>query len=140
MLGSVMRIAVQIGVCLLSLSTLIASQDQRTAPREKLLVTKDIGPYTRSDAVLTVRELQFPPSFQGGKHRHTSPIVVCILEGSPEVMLAGTEPKKYGAGQCFTEEPRQLHLYTRNLSHTAPARMISYLLSRAGEPLVLPEK
>jgi quercetin dioxygenase-like cupin family protein len=134
-----MRTAARIGVCLLSLSAFMASQDER-APREKLLLKTDISSYTRSDVVLTVRELQFPPSFQGGKHRHPGPLVVCVLEGSLEVTLEGTGPKKYSAGQCFTEEPRQLHLSTRNLSTTAPVRIISYILSRAREPLVLPER
>lgn len=134
-----MRTATRIGICLLSLSALIASQDER-APREKLLLKKDISSYTRSDTVLTVRELQFPPSFQSGKHRHPGPLVVCVVEGSLEVTLEGIGPKEYSAGQCFNEEPRQLHLSTRNLSNTAPVRIISYILSRAGEPLVLPER
>ena len=90
--------------------------------------------------VLTVRELEFPPSFQGAKHRHPGPLVVCVLEGSLEISLEGTDAKTYNAGQCFTEEPNQLHLYSRNLSKTAPIRVISYVLSRAGAPLVLPEK
>jgi len=139
LLGSVMKAAARIGVCLVLLSSVGSSKDQRTGPREKLLLTKDISSYAGSDVALTVRELQFPPSFQGGKHRHPGPLVVCVLEGSLEVTLEGIGPKRYSAGECFSEEPRQLHLSTRNLSENAPARVISYLLSRRGEPLVLPE-
>ena len=138
-LGSVMRAAARIGVCLVLLSSVGSSKDQRTGPREKLLLTKDISTYAGSDIALTVRELRFPPSFQGGKHRHPGPLVVCVLEGSLEVTLEGIGPKAYSAGECFSEEPRQLHFSTRNLSENAPVRVISYLLSRRGEPLVLPE-
>lgn len=119
---------------------MVVSQDQGALPRERLLLTKDISAYARTDMVLTVRELEFPPSFEGAKHRHPGPLVVCVPEGSLEITLEGTDPKIYSAGQCFTEEPHQLHVYSRNLSKTAPVRVISYLLSRAGEPLVLPEK
>jgi quercetin dioxygenase-like cupin family protein len=104
------------------------------------LLTKDISSYAGSDMVLTVRELEFPASFQGQKHRHPGPVVVCVLEGSLEVALEGQRPRTYGPRQCFAEEPHQLHLYTRNLSNTAPVRVISYLLSHRGEPLRQPEK
>jgi quercetin dioxygenase-like cupin family protein len=135
-----MRTATRIGICLFFLSALVASKDQSAGPREKVLLTKDISSYTGSDIALTVRELRFPPSFQGRKHRHPGPLVVCVLEGSLEVTLEGSEPKPYSAGQCFSEEPRHIHFSTRNLSATAPARVISYLLSHRGEPLVLPEQ
>lgn len=137
---SAMRNRVRLFVTLVGFSSLVVSEDQGALPRERLLLTKDISAYARTDMVLTVRELEFPPSFEGAKHRHPGPLVVCVLEGSLEITLEGTDPKIYSAGQCFTEEPHQLHLHSRNLSTTAPVRVISYVLSRAGEPLVLPEK
>lgn len=135
-----MKSAMRVFVSLLLFSAFVISQDHGDSARKKLLLTKDISSYVGRDMVLTVRELEFPPGFQGTKHRHPGPVVVCVLEGSLEVTLEGSGPKAYDAGQCFTEEPRQLHLASRNLSKTVPVRVISYLLSRAGEPLVLPEK
>ncbi|SRR5260370_22009806 len=121
-------------------SVSFATSGQGTSASENLLLRKDISSYAGRDLVLTVRELEFPPSAQGEKHRHPGPVVACVLEGSLEVALEGQEPKMYGPGQCFSEEPHQLHLYSRNLSKTAPVRLISYILSRNGEPLTRREK
>jgi len=105
-----------------------------------MLLQKDISAYAKSDMVLTVRELEFPPKFKGTKHRHPGPVVVCVLEGSLEIALEGQTPKVYERGQCFSEEPQQLHLYSRNVSETEPVRIISYILSRNGEALTQLEK
>jgi quercetin dioxygenase-like cupin family protein len=137
---SAMRNPLRLFVTLLAFSSVVVGQDHGSLPHERLLLRKDISAYTRTDMVLTVRELEFPPSFQGAKHRHPGPLVVCVLEGSLEIALEGRDPKTYSTGQCFTEEPHQLHLRSRNLSTTAPVRVISYILNHPSEPLVLPEK
>src|SRR5215472_6786614 len=121
------------------LSASIATSGQRPT-NERVLLRKDISSYAGPGSILTVRELEFPPSAQGEKHRHPGPVVACVLQGELEVALEGQEPKTYGPGQCFSEEPNQLHLYSRNLSNTEPVRLISYILSRNGEPLTRPEK
>jgi quercetin dioxygenase-like cupin family protein len=133
-------IGIRILACLFLLSASVATRSQGTSAREKLLVKKDISSYAGSDLVLTVRELEFPPAAQGEKHRHPGPVVVCVIEGSLEVTLEAQEPKTYDRGQCFTEEPHQLHLSSRNVSKTMPVRLISYILSRKGEALTQPEK
>src|SRR6516162_2204419 len=74
----------------------------------------------------------------GSKHRHPGPLVVCVLEGSLEIQSEGASPNTYKPGECFTEEPHQLHVYTRNPSRTRSARVISYILSRNGEALSQP--
>lgn len=119
---------------------LVQAQGTLDGVRETVLMKKDISAYARSDMALTVRELEFPPGFVGSKHRHPGPVVVCVVEGSLEVELEGVPAKTYGVRQCFTEEPHQLHIYTRNASKTEPVRIISYILSRNGEPLTQPEK
>lgn len=108
--------------------------------QETVIVKKDISEYARSDMALTVRRLEFSPGFVGKKHRHPGPVVVCVLDGSLEIELEGASPKTYERGQCFAEEPHQLHLYSRNASKTEPVRVISFILSRNGEPLSQPEK
>lgn len=108
--------------------------------REKLILTKNVSAYTHSDTMITVRELEFPPGFLGHPHRHPGPVVVCILDGEVEIQLEGQPLRSYKRGQCFTEDPLGLHRYTRNPSTTATARVLSYILSKPGEPLSLPEQ
>src|SRR5260370_42651637 len=115
-------------------SVSFATSGQGTSASENLLLRKDISSYAGRDLVLTVRELEFPPSAQGEKHRHPGPVVAWVLEGSLEVALEGQEPRMYGPGQCFSEEPHQLHLYSPNLSKTEHVRLSSYILRRNGYP------
>jgi quercetin dioxygenase-like cupin family protein len=126
--------------CFLLASLWWAKKDPAATVTEKLLAKKDISSYAGSDMALTVRELEFPPAYDGTKHRHPGPVVVCVLEGSLEISLEGQPAQTYNRGQCFSEEPHQLHIYTRNTSKTQPARIISYILSRNGEPLTQPGK
>ena len=115
-----MRRGALTSICLVLVSASAISRGQGTTAREKLLLEKDVSPYAKSDMALTVRELEFAPDLKGTKHRHPGPVVVCVLEGSLEVALEGQPPKTYDRGQCFSEEPRQLHLYSRNVSKTEP--------------------
>jgi quercetin dioxygenase-like cupin family protein len=117
-----------------------SAQGAPEAVRETVILKKDISEYARSDMALTVRELEFPPGFVGKKHRHPGPVVVCVTDGSLEIQLEGASPKTYERGKCFSEEAHQLHLHTRNPSTTESARVISYILSRNGEPVSEPEK
>ena len=113
---------------------------QSDARRERILMTKDISAYVGRDTLVTVREIELAPGARGSKHRHPGPVVVCVLEGTVEVALDGQSPTTYRRGACFSEDARQLHLYTRNPSATEPVRLLSYMVSRPGEALTQPEK
>jgi quercetin dioxygenase-like cupin family protein len=115
----------------------------RAAPEpghETVLLTKDISDYAGANMVLTVRELEFPTGYLGTAHRHPGPLVVCVLDGTLEIQLEGRPLTRYERGQCFSEDAHQLHRYTHNPSTKARARILSYMLSRKGEPLSQPEK
>jgi quercetin dioxygenase-like cupin family protein len=113
---------------------------QTAPPKEHVLVRKDLSTYAGNDMMLTVRELELAPGAGGEKHRHPGPVVVFVLSGSVEVHLDGQPPKVFHAGESFSEDAHQLHISTRNVSSTEPVRLLSYVLSRKGEPLTQPEK
>lgn len=108
--------------------------------RDTVLLRKDVTSYAKTDMVLTVREIVLPPGSVGEKHRHPGPVVVYVIDGDLEIQLQGQPPHVYHRGETFSEDPGQLHLSSRNASQTTPVRLLSYILSRNGEPLTQPEK
>lgn len=103
------------------------------------MLAREVGPYTNPDLVVTVRELTIPPLGRGTSHRHPGIVVVYVLSGAVEITLEGASPRVYRAGEAFSERPRQLHGLTRNPSSTEPARLLSVIAGRRGDPLSTPE-
>jgi len=112
---------------------------QKEMFQTKVLLEKNVSEYAGKDMVVTVRELTLQPGAVGSKHRHPGPVFVYVLEGDVEVEIDGAPPKVYHPGEIFSEEPHQLHLSTRNAGDGRPARILSLILSRKGEPLTQPE-
>lgn len=113
---------------------------QREAFKVKALLQKDLNAYAGGDLLLSVGEVTLAPGAAGTPHRHPGPTFVYVLEGSVEIELEGSPAKIYRAGEAFYEEPRQLHIATRNVSKTDSARILVYHLSHKGEPLTEPER
>jgi quercetin dioxygenase-like cupin family protein len=125
---------------LLIFGTLAAVTHAPEAFRVKALLEKDLNPYTKEDIVLTVGEITLAPGATGVRHRHPGPTFVYVLEGAVEIELESAPAKVYHAGDSFYEAPRQLHISTRNISATEPARILAYHLSHKGEKLTGPER
>jgi quercetin dioxygenase-like cupin family protein len=110
------------------------------AMRVKPLLEKELNAYTRENIALTVGEITLPPGTTGSRHRHPGPTFVYILDGAVEIELEGAPAKVYRAGESFYEDAHQLHISTKNVSATEPARILAYHLSHKGEKLTEPEK
>ncbi|BCA56655.1 hypothetical protein W02_37950 [Nitrospira sp. KM1] len=63
-----------------------------------------------------------------------------VLEGAVVSQLEGEKPVIYSKGQSWYESPKKPHVVSKNVSNTAPARLLVFLLSQEGEALVLPMK
>ena len=125
---------------LLILGAPAAFMHSQEAIRAKSLLEKDLNAYTGENIVLTVGEITLPPGATGSRHRHPGPTFVYVLEGAVEIELEGAPAKVYRAGDSFYEDTRQLHISTKNISPTAPARILAYHLSHKGEKLTEPER
>jgi quercetin dioxygenase-like cupin family protein len=127
-------------VSLLFGSLVPADAQQQEAFRAKELLQKDLNAYAGGDLVLSVGEITIAPGASGSRHRHPGPTFVYVLEGAVEIELQGAPAKVYRAGEMFYEDPRQLHISTKNVSKTESARILVYHLSHKGEALTQPER
>lgn len=114
-----------------------SSQD---AFKVKPLLQKDISKYAGADLQFSVAEISLAPGATGTKHRHPGPTFVYVLAGDLEAEFEGVPPRTYRTGETIYEDPRQLHISTRNPSKTEEARILVVHLSRNGEVLTEPEK
>ena len=75
-----------------------------------------------------------PPGAATGRHYHSTPRFVVVLEGSVVYELDGKSPQTFTAGQAYQELPNEVHNF-RNASPTQPAKAIGIQYAGKGEPL-----
>jgi quercetin dioxygenase-like cupin family protein len=85
---------------------------------------------------VTVEEFTFPPGWVGGKHYHTGPVFVYILDGEFGVSEKGRAEQKFGSGVLY-REPIGTPMQARNLSASRPLKVLLIQIGRKGEPLMI---
>jgi quercetin dioxygenase-like cupin family protein len=84
---------------------------------------------------LTILHVKAPPEWVGGKHYHTGPVYVYILNGPFTVDEAGKGTQVFEAGQVY-EEPIGQPMQARNADAGEPMEMLVVQISNPGEPLM----
>jgi quercetin dioxygenase-like cupin family protein len=85
---------------------------------------------------VTVAHFSFPPGWVGGKHYHTGPVYVYVLEGSFTIDEQGKERQNFKAGELY-REPIGAPMQARNLNASEPLKLLVFQLGPKGEPLMI---
>jgi quercetin dioxygenase-like cupin family protein len=124
-------------VVILSLSlasgTLVA-QDATVKP----LFVKDLAGIPGKE--LSMITVEYPPGGSDTVHRHHAQTLVYVLEGSIVMQVKGGASMTLGPGQTFYEAPDDVHVVSRNASHTAPAKFLVFFVKNKGVPIVVTAK
>jgi quercetin dioxygenase-like cupin family protein len=88
-----------------------------------------------ADRIITVDQYTVPAGWVGGKHYHTGPVYVYVLEGSFTMDEQGMERHTFGAGELY-KEPIGTPMQARNLNTSAPLKLLVFQVTPKGEPLV----
>ena len=83
---------------------------------------------------VTVLHGTFPPGWLGGRHYHSGPVYVYVLEGSFTVDEQGKPRQTITAGQLY-EEPIGTPMQARNVNTSQPLKILLFQVNRHGEPL-----
>jgi quercetin dioxygenase-like cupin family protein len=83
---------------------------------------------------VTIVHGAFPGAWVGGKHYHTGPVYVYVLEGSFTVDEQGKPRQTFTAGQLY-EEPIGTPMQARNISTSEQLRILLFQVHAPGEPL-----
>ena len=102
------------------------------------LLSKDLaGVPGRELSVITV---EYAPGGSDPVHTHDAQAVVYVLEGSVVMQVRGGPPVTLVPGQTFYEGPDDVHIVGRNASHTAPAKVLVFLVKDKGAAILTPVK
>ena len=82
---------------------------------------------------VVIKHLELPPNFASGKHWHSGPVFLYILEGELTVYTEG-KVQTLKAGQLF-QEPIRENMQGKNLSTTGPAKILLFQVGDAGKPM-----
>ncbi len=114
-------------------ATLVAQDDT-----VRSLLSKDLsGVPGRELLMITV---EYPPGGSNPVHTHNAQAMVYVLEGSIVMQVKGGSALTLGPGQTFYEGPEDVHIVSRNASHTAPAKFVVVLVKDKGAPILTPVK
>lgn len=91
----------------------------------------------KDNLVATMLVLNVAPGGVSTAHKHPGPVIGYILEGAIENQVDPEPPKTYHAGDYFYEPPLHVHRLLRNLSQSAPAKVLVFQIGEKGAPGVL---
>jgi len=100
------------------------------------LMTKDLAGFPDKEVLMYT--VDFPPGFSSPVHRHEAQVSVYVLEGSVVMQVRGGKEVTLQPGQTFYEDPKDIHVVSRNASSTRPAKFLVFLIHKKGTPLVMP--
>jgi quercetin dioxygenase-like cupin family protein len=113
---------------------LLIFQNAGTQAGRKPLLQESLANLTNQE--ITVASLVAPPgSAAASVHQHLGPVFAYIVSGEIENQVDPDPPKIYRAGDVFYEPPMHAHRLFRNVSQTAPAKLILFQISEKGQPL-----
>ena len=84
---------------------------------------------------VTIDHYSLPPAWIGGRHYHTGPVYVYVLEGVLTVDEQDKPRQTFKAGALYPE-PIGTPMQTRNLSTSDPMKLLVIQVTPKGEPLM----
>lgn len=113
----------------------LQAQAGDAAPRPTtIVISSDALPHVAGKRVTTVL-VEFPPGGFSPEHHHAGSVSVYVLSGEIESQLGGGPPTLYKPGEMFFEPPGAVHVFARNPSATAPARLLAVFVHDEGAQL-----
>ena len=86
----------------------------------------------------TVALVEFPPGTSSAAHRHNAHVFVYVLEGSIVMQVKGGQQVTLKAGDTYYENPDDIHVVSKNVSTTAPAKILTFFVKDKGAPATVP--
>lgn len=128
--------AIALAFALSSLQYVNAGQEKEYKPK---VVTKDLVEqplHGASDRTVIIKEFTLPAGHVGGRHFHTGPVYVYVLDGELTIELDGQQPQTVKAGELYVEPVGQV-MQARNVSGSGELKLLVFQVSEAGKPMMI---
>jgi quercetin dioxygenase-like cupin family protein len=86
-----------------------------------------------------IKHFEFPPGYVGGKHSHTGPVFVYVLEGKLTIDTKKSGSRSISAGELY-QEPIGVTMQALNLSVTEPTKIVVFQVSDEEKPMMIQTK
>lgn len=110
---------------------------QQAPAKTPVLLKTDLSGMEGKEGVILLSEVA--PGEVGRKHYHPGHQFGYVLEGSMVMEIEGKPPVTYKPGETFYVPPNQVH-YAKNVSTTAPVKVLGFSIVDKGQPLAVPVK
>jgi len=132
----VMTLVLVVGIALgVIVSQVLNAQQPPT--KSPILLKTDLSGMESKEGVVLLAEI--PPGEVGKKHFHPGHQFGYVLEGSMIMEIEGKPPVTYKPGDTYYLLPNQVH-YAKNVSTTAPVKILGFSIAEKGQPLAVPAK
>ena len=102
------------------------------------LITKDLTEFAGKEGLMI--SVEYPPGGSDPVHRHDAHAFVYVLEGAIVMQVKGGKEVTLPAGQTFYENPKDVHVVSRNASKTTPAKFLVFFVKDKSAPVLKPVK
>jgi quercetin dioxygenase-like cupin family protein len=110
---------------------------QQQAVKSAVLLKADLVGMEEKGGFIVSSEVA--PGEVGKKHYHPGHQFGYVLEGSMIMEIEGKPPITYKPGDTFYLTPNQVH-DAKNVSTTAPVKVLGFSIAEKGQPLAVPVK
>ena len=85
--------------------------------------------------IVSINKFQMPPEWVGGKHYHSGPTYVYVLDGTLTIEEEGKPTQTFEAGDLYVE-PVGNPMQAFNKSTDGPLELLVFQVQNEGEPLM----
>lgn len=113
-----------------------AGQGQEYKPK---VVTKGLVEeplHGASDRTVIIKEFSLPAGHVGGRHSHTGPVYVYVLDGELSIQLDSQKSQTLKAGELYVEPVGQV-MQARNMSSSADLKILVFQIGEKGKPMMI---
>ncbi len=100
------------------------------------IFSKNLPPLPENQEVVMVT-VEYKPGESTPPHKHNAHTYVYVLEGSVDMQVAGSEEVTLVKGGTFYEYPDDIHMVSKNSSHTDHAKFLVFFIKTIGEPQIV---
>ena len=127
-------VGLMLGAALMMCPTFAGASDSApvSAAAVTELMTRDLIDAPGKEVLMIT--VTYPPGGASLPHRHDAQVFVYVLEGEITMQLKGGAPVTLRPGQSFYEGPNDIHQVSANAGHTAPAKILVFMVKDKAKP------
>jgi quercetin dioxygenase-like cupin family protein len=132
-----LTLVLTLGIAFGVIGSQVISKAQQQPARNIVLQRADLVGIEGKEGLVVLTEIA--PGEVGAKHYHSGNQFGYVLDGSMIMDIEGKPPVTYKPGEAYYLLPKQVHS-AKNVSGTAPVKVLAFAIAEKGQPFNVPVK